>query len=171
MIWIKLIRSLLKALNSEGTPGQVAFGIALGAVVGLTPLLSLHNLVALCIAFLFNISLPGFTLGWLLFVPIGFLLDPLFHEIGLALLVETNGLSGFWTWLVNTPVLALFSFNNSVVLGSVVGWMILFTPIYFMARFGIRRYRETVYLRLKKSKLIRTVMASKVYDIYRTVRP
>lgn len=171
MLWIKLLRSLLKALNSEGTPGQVAVGIALGAVVGLTPLLSLHNLVALSAAFLLNISLPGFTLGWLLFVPVGFLLDPVFDHIGRLLLVDTNALSGFWTWLVNTPGLAWFSLNNTVVLGSLVSWTVLALPIFFLARFGIRRYRETIYQRLRKSKVVRSIMASKVYDIYRTVRP
>ena len=40
MYWaIKFIQSLVKALNSEGTPGQIAAGIALGACFGLTPLI------------------------------------------------------------------------------------------------------------------------------------
>jgi uncharacterized protein (DUF2062 family) len=45
MLLLKLLQSLVKALNSDGTPGQVAAGIALGAVFGLTPLMNLHNLV------------------------------------------------------------------------------------------------------------------------------
>ena len=42
---VKLLQSLVKALHSEGTPGQLAAGIALGSTLGLTPLLSLHNAV------------------------------------------------------------------------------------------------------------------------------
>ena len=42
---LKLIQSLIKTLHSAGTPGQVAAGMALGSALGLTPLLSLHNLV------------------------------------------------------------------------------------------------------------------------------
>lgn len=32
---LKLIQSIIKTLHSEGTPGHVAAGIALGAVLGL----------------------------------------------------------------------------------------------------------------------------------------
>ena len=42
---LKLIQSIIKTLHSEGTPGQVAAGIAIGSVLGLTPLLNLHNLI------------------------------------------------------------------------------------------------------------------------------
>ena len=42
---LKLIQSIFKTLHSEGTPRQVAAGIALGACIGLTPLLNLHNLL------------------------------------------------------------------------------------------------------------------------------
>ena len=40
---IKLIQSLIGALHSEGTPGQLAAGLLLGSFLGLTPLLNLHN--------------------------------------------------------------------------------------------------------------------------------
>ena len=42
---LKLIQSIIKTLHSDGTPGQVAVGIALGSVLGLTPLMNLHNLL------------------------------------------------------------------------------------------------------------------------------
>jgi uncharacterized protein (DUF2062 family) len=34
---LKLIQSIIKTLHSDGTPGQVAAGMALGAALGLTP--------------------------------------------------------------------------------------------------------------------------------------
>src|SRR5690349_8776329 len=40
---LKLVQSIIKTLHSEGTPGQVAAGIALGAALGLTPLVNAHN--------------------------------------------------------------------------------------------------------------------------------
>jgi len=52
MLPLKLLQQLVRTLNSDGTPGQVAAGIALGAAFGLTPL------------------------------PAGFALDPLFDAIG-----------------------------------------------------------------------------------------
>ena len=42
---LKLLQSIIKTLHSEGTPGQVAAGIALGSALGLTPLMNLHNLL------------------------------------------------------------------------------------------------------------------------------
>ena len=38
LILLKLLQSLVKTLHSEGTPLQIAAGVALGAALGLTPL-------------------------------------------------------------------------------------------------------------------------------------
>src|SRR5690606_25069297 len=73
MLLIKFLQTLFKALNSEGTPGQVAMGMAFGLAFGLTPLVSMHNLVILAIAMLTTMSFPGVFLGWAIATPIGFL--------------------------------------------------------------------------------------------------
>ena len=85
MFLIKFIQSLVKALNSEGTPGQVAAGIALGAVFSLTPLMNQHSLALFALAVVLNVSFPGVMLGWAIFLPLGFALDPLFDVVGKAL--------------------------------------------------------------------------------------
>ena len=54
---LKLIQSLIKTLHSAGTPGQVAAGMALGSALGLTPLLSLHNLVIFSVLVLLNATM------------------------------------------------------------------------------------------------------------------
>ena len=83
---LKLIQSIIKTLHSAGTPGQVAAGMALGSALGLTPLMNVHNLVIISLLVLLNVSFGGGMLGWMLFVPLGFLLDPVFDKIGLSLL-------------------------------------------------------------------------------------
>src|SRR5690242_5809610 len=93
---IKFIQSLVKALNSEGTPGQVAAGIAIGSCLGLTPLLNLHNLLVVAAILFFRVSVPAASLGWLIFTPVGFLLDPVFDRVGTALLVDSSGLQDLW---------------------------------------------------------------------------
>src|SRR5438093_13631886 len=97
MLFLKLIQSLIKTLHSEGTPGQVAAGIALGSILGLTPLVSVHNAVVFGLIVLLNVSFPAAMLGWALFVPAGFLLDPLFDAIGRKLLLDTPALVPLWT--------------------------------------------------------------------------
>ncbi len=171
MTILSLVQKLVKTLNSEGTPGQVAVGIALGAALGLTPLMNLHNLLILLAAMVLQVTFPAVLLGWALFLPLGFLLDPLFHEVGTLLLMDAGGLRPIWTALYNAPVMALTGFNNTVVLGSFVSWVLLFTPIYFAARWGVARYRETIYRRLERSRLFKAVKASKAYNLYRLFRP
>ncbi len=168
MFFLKLLQSIVSTLNSEGTPRQIAAGFALGAALGLTPILSLHNLVVFALACLLNVSFGGFLLGWTVFVPVGFLLDPLFHRLGLALL-EAPALRGLWTALANAPVVPLSNFNNSVVMGSVVGWIVLWLPIFFLSRWLVVKYREKVYERLKKTRIFQVVAASKLYTWYLTV--
>lgn len=168
MLFLKLIQQLVKALNSDGTPGQVAAGIALGAVFGLTPLMNLHNLVLFGCALIFNVSMPGVFLGWALCVPVGFALDPLFDAVGSRLLLAP-GLQGLWTALYNAPVVPFTNFNNTVVLGSFVVWLALFLPIFFLARWGVERYRATLLERLRKTRIFHAVTASGWYTTYKSL--
>jgi uncharacterized protein (TIGR03546 family) len=167
---LKLIQSIIKTLHSAGTPGQVALGISLGSALGLTPLMNVHNLIIFSVLVLTNVSFGGGMLGWMLFVPIGFLLDPVFHAIGLSLL-EEPALRPMWTSFTNTPILPYTNFNNTVVLGSFVGWVVLFVPIFFAARYGITRYRATIGERVRQSRFYKAITASQAYNIYRMFRP
>lgn len=171
MVILKLLQSLVKALHSDGTPGQVAAGIALGSILGLTPLFNLHNLVVVALIFLLNVSVPGATLGWALCTPLGFALDGLFDALGRRLLLDTPALTPLWTSLANTVVVPLTNFNNTVVLGSVVVALLAFVPLLVASRWAVRRYRETLGERVKQSPLYRALTASRLYGIYRLFRP
>ena len=167
---LKLIQSLIKTLHSAGTPGQVAAGMALGSALGLTPLMNLHNLVILSFIILLNVSFGGGMLGWMLFVPVGFLLDPVFDSIGLRLL-QAESLRPLWTGWTNTPIVPYTNFNNTVVLGSFVSWVVLAVPIFFAARYGVAKYRATIGERVRQSRFYKAVTASQVYNVYRLFRP
>jgi len=167
---LKLIQSIIKTLHSDGTPGQVAAGMALGAALGLTPLMNVHNLIIFSLIVLLNVSFGGGMLGWALFVPLGFLLDPVFDRIGASLL-QAPSLRPMWTSWYNTPLVPYTNFNNTVVLGSVVGWLVLAVPIFFAARWGIARYRATIGERVRQSKFYKAVTASQVYNWYKLFRP
>ncbi|PYP58238.1 MAG: DUF2062 domain-containing protein [Gemmatimonadetes bacterium] len=167
---IKLIQSLFGALHSEGTEGQLAAGIVLGSCLGLTPLLNLHNAVIFAALVLLNVSFAAGMLGWALFVPIGFLLDPLFDWIGHQLLLAES-LRGLWTSLYNTPIVPLTNFNNTVVLGSVVFALLFAVPLFLLTRWAVVRYRVTVGERVRQSKFYRALTASKAYNVYKMFRP
>jgi uncharacterized protein (TIGR03546 family) len=171
LVLVKLIQSIFKALHSEGTPGQVAAGIALGSILGLTPLLNLHNAVVFGLIVMLNVSFPGAMLGWAFFTPIGFLLDPVFDAVGHALLLDATVLRPLWTKVFNVPVLPLTNFDNTIVLGSFVSSVALLVPVYVGARVGVVRYRDTIGARVRASRWYKAVTASKVYNVYRMFRP
>jgi uncharacterized protein (TIGR03546 family) len=168
---LKLLQSLAKTLHSEGTPAQIGAGVALGAALGLTPIMNLHNLVILLLLAVLNVSFGAGMLAWALFVPVGFLLDPLFDAVGHALLLGTPALRPLWVAMDNAPVLPYTNFNNTVVLGSVVVWLLLAIPIYLLARRGVVAYRATLYPRVREMRIYQIITASKAYNVYRWFRP
>lgn len=167
---LKLLQKLAATLNSDGTPTQVAAGMAIGTVFGLTPLINLHNLVVLVIVMLFRVTIPAVMLGWIASIPFGFALDPIFDSMGQQML-EVLALNPVWTSVTNAPILALANLNNSVLLGSLVFWILVVVPVFFLFRWGVTRYRETVYARIRQMKLYKAVKASKIYNLYRLFRP
>ena len=168
---LKLVRSLFNTLHSDGSPGQIAAGVALGAALGLTPIANAHNLVVFLLLAVLNVSFAAGLLAWGVCVPFGFLLDTVFDRIGHWLLVDMQSLRPLWTAWDNIPGLALTNFNNTVVLGSVVAWLVLFLPIYFLARVGVLRYRATVGARVRQSRLYKALQASQLYNVYTWFRP
>ena len=170
MLILKFLQTLIKALNSDGTPGQVGAGMALGLCLGLTPIGSLHNLVVVAIAMLTTVSFPGFMLGWAVAVPFGFALDPLFHRVGMAILLDDR-FAPFFTWVVNTPVVAWSRLNNSIVIGSLVCWLIAVIPAASVFKALVAKYREHVFARLEQMKVFQAIKASKLYQAYELFRP
>jgi len=168
---LKFLQSLAKTLHSEGTPTQIGLGVALGAALGLTPIANAHNLLVLVLLAVLNVSFGAGMLAWGIFVPVGFMLDPLFDRVGHWLLVDTTALRPLWTTWDNTPVLALTNFNNTVVLGSVVVWLALFVPLWLASRFAVVRYRTTVGERIRQSHFYKVLSASSLYNVYRWFRP
>ena len=171
LTFLKLLRSLVKTLHSDGSPGQIAAGIALGAALGLTPIANIHNAVVLLLLAVLNVSFAAGMLAWGVFIPIGFMLDPLFDRIGRWLLLDIQSLRGLWTTLDNVPGVALTNFNNSVVLGSVVVWLALFVPLYFAMRYAVVRYRTTIGERVRASRFYKALEASQLYNVYTWFRP
>lgn len=167
---LKLLQSLVKELHSDGTPTQIAFGAALGAALGLTPIANVHNVVIVALLLVLNVSFGAGMLAWALAVPLGFALDPVFDRVGHALLTA-RPLAPLWTSWFNAPLVPYTNFNNTVVLGSVVGWLALFAPIFFLVKWLIRRYRATYGERVRQSRFYRAVTASQAYNVYRWFRP
>jgi uncharacterized protein (TIGR03546 family) len=165
---IRLIAKLLKVLNSETQPGQISLAFCLAMVLGLTPFYSLHNILVLFLLLILRANLSAFILGWAFFSGLAFLLDPLFHRIGLWLLTS-GALEGLWTSLYNITLFRMENFNNTIVMGSLFCSILFFAPLYFLSNAGVRKYRDHVLAWIEKSRLMKVLKASKLYHTYRTI--
>ena len=165
---LRLIARLLRVLNSETNPGQISLGFCFAMVAGLTPLMSLHNLVVFLLILILRVNLSAFLLGLGVFSGVAYLLDPLFHWYGWHILTAPS-LEGLWTSLYNSTLWRLARFNNTMVMGSMVFSLALFVPLYFLSNSLIRRYRAHVLAWIQKTRLMQIFKASKVYQLYQSL--
>lgn len=168
MLVLKFVLKFMKILNRDASPEQIAGGIALGAIAGITPFASLHNLLVLFLVIVIRVNISSAFLGLALFSAIGYLLDPLSNAIGYALLVRADFLRPFWTLLYNTPVVPWTSFNNTLTLGSLVLATALFAPLYFALVWAVVKYREKLMASVAKWRIVTILKGSKLYGLYRT---
>jgi uncharacterized protein (TIGR03545 family)/uncharacterized protein (TIGR03546 family) len=140
---MQFILKLFRALNSAQTPWQVTLAITLGMIVGLTPLSGIQTVVIFFLAFLLNIHLGLFLASLAFFAGIGYLFDPIFEQIGFALLTSKS-LSGLWTAWYNSGLMRMSYFNNTLVLGSTVVALLTAAPLYFLLGWSISHYRDAL---------------------------
>ncbi|MFO7604922.1 MAG: TIGR03546 family protein [Desulfurivibrionaceae bacterium] len=165
---LKLIARLLKVLNSENDPGQISLGFCFAMIIGLTPLMTLHNILVIFLVCILRANLSAFLLGFMVFTGIAYLLDPLFDRLGLVLLTA-DPLEPLWTSMYNLTLFRLESFNNSIVMGSLVFSLVLFIPMYFLFNLLIVKYRDHLLSWIQKSRVMKFFMASKFYQVYKSI--
>jgi uncharacterized protein (TIGR03546 family) len=162
------LAKLLRVLNSEAEPGQISFALGLAIIAGFTSLVSLHNLLVLLLLLILRVNLSAFLLGLPFFSALAFALDPLFHRIGLAILMHPS-LEELWTTLYNSTLWRLERFNNSIVMGSLVVSLALLVPFVLLCNSLIRKHREQILARIKDTWVFKAIESSKFYGIYRSV--
>ena len=157
---------LIRVLHSDRDVRQISLGFALGMIPGLTPFMSLHNILVLLILLFIRANISAAILSWAVFTLLAYALDPLFHWFGLFLLMNVGPLQGIWTSLYNAPLVPYTKFNNSVLIGSLIFSLLAFYPVYWGGRIMVVKYRETVMERLNQLKIIHVFKASSLYKWY-----
>ncbi|MDH4468433.1 MAG: TIGR03546 family protein [Bacteriovoracaceae bacterium] len=164
---LKQIFALLKLINSETETDQIAWGLTLGLVLGMSPFLSLQTFLVLLCIFIFRVQMGAATLSGFFFAFVAYIFDPVFHIIGLWIL-RLPALQGLWTDLYNIPLVPLTKFNNTVVMGAGVVTIIVCVPGFFLFRKLLTKYRQTVVARFKQTKIWKAVEATSLYKWYYT---
>lgn len=165
MFFIKILKTIIGILNSQVSPNEVAFGAAIGAFIGLSPFMTLQNLVIFFLIFLLKVNVGSAFLSAGVFALIAGLFDPISDKIGYTLLVNLTSLNSFWTNLYNMPVVPFTKFYNTVVLGSFVLAIVLFIPVFLFSRWFITYYRANLKARVQNWKIMKVFKLSSVFNI------
>ena len=165
---LKYIAKLLKALSSEASPSQIAGGFVLGMIIGLTPVMSVHNLIILVFILILKVNIGMVILSFLVFSGIAWIADPAFHNFGTWLL-EKESLQAMWTGMYNNEWWALTRFFNTVVIGSFVCSVLLTIPMFPASIVFVNQYRKHIHERVQKMKIVKILKGTKLYSIYQTV--
>ncbi|MEE8397674.1 MAG: TIGR03546 family protein [Desulfobacterales bacterium] len=165
---IRLIAKLLHVLNSESDPGQISLAFCFGLIVGLTPLMSLHNILILLAAFLMRVNLSAFILSFVVFSGVAHIIDPLFHQLGISVL-SLQALEAFWTALYNMPAMRIENFSNTITMGSLVFSFVAIGPFYITSNLLIKKYRDHILTWVQRTRLMQVVKASRVYAAYMAI--
>jgi len=165
---ITILAKILKALNSEQAPSQLAIAILLAMIVGFTPLFSLHNLLILLLLLFVRVNISIFIVSYPLFAIIGWLISPLINTIG-NLLLENDFLSSFWQYFYNTLIGRWSEFNFSGVVGGLSVAIVMGLVLYPFLIWGIVKYRNQIYQKMKNSKFMVAFKATHFWRIYEKI--
>ena len=166
---LTLLARLLKVLNSDDNPNQISLAVVLAFIMGLTPLMSPHNLLLLLVVLLVRVNLTMFLLSLGLFTLIAWLLDPLSEQIGLGLL-QAESLQGLWTGLYDSSFWRLVGYNNTLILGSLVLSLLLAAPLFLLVRWLVLRYRRDLMAWINRSRIGLWLKGNKFYSLYSNLR-
>jgi uncharacterized protein (TIGR03546 family) len=162
---LKQLFGLIRLLNSETGTNQIASGVAAGFVLGMTPFFSLQSILIFLCMLIFRIQMGAVFISAFFFAFVAWILDPIFHEVGYAVLTS-EGLRPLFTTMYNMPIVPMTRFNNTIVMGSGIVALILSPLVFFAARATVIKYRTTVVARFKQTKFWKAVQATSLYKWY-----
>jgi len=164
---LTILVKLLKVLNSEQSPSQIAAAISLAAIIGITPLLSLHNLVVVFVVLFFRVNLTLFLVSWPIFTLLGVVLSPLSESLGLMLL-QAEPLIPVWESFYNTLFGRWSNFYYAGVLGSLIIALAAGLILYPVSQKLIVAYRHQWLDKLEKFKIVKLLKTSRLWQMYQS---
>ena len=162
---LTLLAKLLHALNSDSSIRQIALAITLGFIVGLSPILTLHNIVIIFFVLIIRVHLGSFILAVGFFSGMSYLLSPVIVQVGESLLTQPT-LTDLFTSLYQLSLFKLAHWHHTYVLGAFVLGAVLSAPIYFISKFIIEKYRVHIMTFFEKFRIVKALKASKFYSVY-----
>ena len=165
---IKFIKKILTALSSNTDSALISHALSCGILLGFMPKNNLLWYLIFVFIFFMRIQRATFTVSVLLGAALAVFMDPLFDTVGCYILSLTS-LEPFYIKLLGIPFVAFTKFNNSIVMGSLVCGIVLYVPLFFIARLAVFLWRKFLTPAIRKTKLIKLIstipLISKISDL------
>lgn len=165
---LSMLAKLLKALNSDASPAQIAIAFSMALIVALTPFFSFHNLIVILLAFVLRVNLGAFFVAMAAFSGLAWFVDPYTAGLGEYLLTQPE-LQVMWTNLYQSHFWRMTAFNHSLVLGGLIVALIAFIPVFFLAKYLIIKYRVTLLAWIQKFRVVQLLKGTKFYRLYQSI--
>lgn len=158
---LTLLAKILKVLNSQASPWQIGWAIALGLFVGILPfgLLSLLLLLLIC---LLTVNLSVFILVWGLTEGLMLLLASPLERLTWQYAQQDSLL----TLLAQSETLQLLHLHHTLTLGAFVLGAVLLWPVAWLSKALVQQYRSRVMSNIEKWKVTQMLKASKLFALY-----
>lgn len=158
MLFIKFIRGIFKQIKSDLTASQIAIGVFLGTLAGLTPS-GPHWIPIFLLALLFNCSMGMMLLCWGLFKLVFLPLAPAAFAAGTSALSGHQGFfPGVAQWLCEAPLLAWLGYDRYLVFGGHLLGLPAAVAVAALAGFSVPRYRDRIAPRIAQSGWYQKIM-------------
>jgi uncharacterized protein (TIGR03546 family) len=144
------------AINSNKKTSQVALAISFAFLLALIPKANLFWISLFTLTFFLKINQAVEMVFLAVFSMLLDFLDIFLDKIGFAILTVPS-LGDFFTRLFNTPFFFLTKYYNSIVMGGLVVGLVMFVPIYFLAKYLVDIYRDKVRENIANNKFVKAV--------------
>ena len=148
------IAKIFAALNSNKRPGEIAASIAFAFLLTLLPGANLLWIGLFLLMFFIKINLAVFLVFLALFALLPAAGDGVLSRLGTAVLTAP-ALGPFFTSLYNTPFLPYTRFNDTLVMGGLLGGLLLWPAVFLLFIVLVRLYRDKLRDRIARSKFVR----------------
>ena len=147
--WLRLL--YLRILRLRGKPEEVAWGMAIGVAIGLTPTIPLHLVLGVFLAFLLGKSKLAAAVGSQvanpLFLPFIYLLD---YRVGQGITGVSRSSLGSADFSVSSVLNLGWEIYYPLLVGGIVVGSLSVIPTYFLTKKIVLLYRERRRRRLEK---------------------
>jgi len=144
MLLVRLIRKFFSLLRSNLTGHEIGLGFCLGILLGCIPISSIWAVLAMFgLIIIFRASFSAFFMAAILVKTFSFVIDPLLFSLGEVAL--EGGAGGIFTWMVQTPVLALLDLHRYVIAGGILFTLICSVVCYPLFFILTNKYRSSMF--------------------------